>query len=415
MAARAVVVLTVCAGLCGAGSPPEDLVQRAAQAPPEIAAWLLLKQVTPDRVPSKERRMAVLEDVFDLASRASMPYPLARASSEVPFDSVAGKRQEASLQNLDGLGLQVRAVLAMMNLDPARAREMALSMPVPTPPKASCGDPLVARVDEYYGLALAIARRGFTAKQREEGRPAQYLTHVIEMSSTPGQLLGAVRLVSQFEANEKDRAALVAALGSAMRTAGADPRAFAAVPELEEEVDGLVKQSPEGAALAEAYKAFVGVQSAKPCAADEAPAGLLSKSPARELARALSAPRDSTSSTEDDGKARFSAVLHRVESWQPEQGQDAMEFFQSKAALYRNLLDAAPDDALLNGTIGSFVGFLRDTPVKAENPAEWMAQFRRVLQPWAPAGQRSVAMAREEIRRSGDAVMNLLAESGESF
>lgn len=413
MIARTVLVLTACAGLCGAGSPPEDLVQRASQAPPEIAAWLLLKQVTPDRMPSKERRMAVLEEVFDLASRASMPYPLVRASAEVTFDSVAGKRQEASLQNLDGLGLQVRAVLAMMNLNPARAQEMALSMQVPVPPKTTCADLLVARVDEYYGLALAIARRGFTAKQREEGRPAQYLAHIVAMSASPGQLLGAVRLVSQFEANEKDRAALIAALGSAMRTAPAEPRAFAAVPELEEEVEGLVRQSPEGGPLAEAYKAYVGVQTAKPCAADEAPATLLSKGTAKELTRALSAKPENPA--EDDRQARFTVVLHRVESWRPEQGQEAMEFFQSKAAVYRSLLDAAPDDALLNGTIASFVGFLRDTPVKAENPAEWMAQFRRVLQPWAPAGQRSVAMAREEIRRSGDALMNLLSESGESF
>ncbi|MBN9663767.1 MAG: hypothetical protein J0H49_36545 [Acidobacteria bacterium] len=413
MIARTVLTLTACAGLCGAGSPPEDLVQRAAQAPPEIAAWLLLKQATPDRMPSKERRMAVLEEAFDLAAKASMPYPLVRASAEVTSDSIAGKRQEASLQNLDGLGLQVRAVLAMMNLSPARAQEMALSMEVPAPPKAGCADLLVARVDEYYGLALLVARRGFTAKQREEGRPAQYLAHIIGMSAGPGQLLGAVRLVSQFEANEKDRAVLIAALGSAMRTAAAEPRAFAAVPELDEEVDALVRQSPEGGPLAEAYKAFVGVQTSKPCPAEEAPPTLLSKGPALELTRALGSKAGG--SGEDDARARFSAVLHRTESWRPEQGEEAMEFFQSKAAVYRSLLDAAPDDALLNATIASFVGFLRDTPVKTENPAEWMAQFRRVLQPWAPAGQRSVAMAREEIRRSGDAVMNLLAESGESF
>lgn len=390
-------------------------MQRAAQAPPEIAAWLLMKQATPERIPSKERRMAVLEEAFELASRASMPYPLVRASEAVTFDSVAGKRQEASLQNLDGLGLQVRAVLAMMNLSPAKAQEMALSMQVPVPPKTTCADLLVARVDEYYGLALAIARRGFTAKQREEGRPAQYLAHIIAMSSTPGQLLGAVRLVSQFEAGEKDRAALMAALGSAMRTAGADPRAYAAVPELDDEVDVLAQGSPEGGALTEAYKAFVGVQTSKPCPADEAAATLLSKGPAKDLTRSLNELRMTSNSTEDDRPARFNVLLHRVESWRPEQGQDAMEFFQAKSAVYRSLLDTAPEDASLNGTIASFVGFLRDTPVKSEHPAEWLAQFRRVLQPWAPAGQRSVAMAREEIRRSGDALMSLLAESGESF
>ncbi|MGJ5815527.1 hypothetical protein [Paludibaculum fermentans] len=415
MIARALLWAGACAGICLAASPPEDLVQRAAQAPPEIAAWLLMKQATPERIPSKERRMAVLEEAFELASRASMPYPLVRASAEVSFDSVAGKRQEASLQNLDGLGLQVRAVLAMMNLSPARAQEMALSMQVPAPPKATCADLLVARVDEYYGLALAIARRGFTTKQREEGRPAQYLAHIIAMSSTPGQLLGAVRLVAQFETGEKERTALIAALGSALRSAPADPRSFAAVPELDEEVEGLVQGSQEGTLLASAYKYFVGVQQAKPCPADEAPEPLSAKGLARDLGQALNELRMASDAKADDWTPRFTAVLHRVEGWRPEQGQDAMEFFQGKAGLYRKLLDVAPDDALLNASLASYVGFLRDTPVKSDHPAEWMAQFRRMLQPWAPAGQRSVAMAREEIRRSGDAVMNLLADSGESF
>ncbi|WP_321476103.1 hypothetical protein [uncultured Paludibaculum sp.] len=44
-----------------------------------------------------------------------------------------------------------------------------------------------------------------------------------------------------------------------------------------------------------------------------------------------------------------------------------------------------------------------------------MAQFRRVLLPWAPAGQRSVEMAREEIRRNGNAVTRVLAEAGTTF
>jgi hypothetical protein len=44
-----------------------------------------------------------------------------------------------------------------------------------------------------------------------------------------------------------------------------------------------------------------------------------------------------------------------------------------------------------------------------------MLYFQRMVMPWSPGGMKSVAAAKEEIRRSGDGVMNLLVDAGFAF
>lgn len=380
-------------------------MERAAAAPPEIGAWLLLKQATVDRVPAKERRIALVEEAYRLAGQARLRYPLARATAEVRSDTLAGQRVEASQLHLDGLSLHVRAVLAMMSLDPAKSLQMTLEMPMPTPPRAACADQVIARVDEYYGLALRMAERGFPAKQRAEGRPLVFLTRVVAESTGPQQLLGAARMLAAYRGSEDERAALTAVLAGSLMSAPADPRAYAAVPELAEAVQRV-------GGLDEAYAAFVKTQEARACPAETSAEGLWAESESKALALTFTGLRTERGG---DWAERFAAVLHRVESLRAEQGEDPLAFFEKKAGLYRMLLDLGPEDRLLASMLGSFADFLRGSGEKTEHPAEWLAQFRRLLQPWAPAGVQSVEMARVEIARGGDAVMSLLAEARVPF
>lgn len=119
-----------------------------------------------------------MEEAFRLAAQARQPYPLAVAIYPLPPASEAARLLEANQEHLDGLGLQVRAVQAMMRLDPGRALDMTLRMPIPSPPRRTCRDSMVARVEEYYGLALQMAQRGFPSKAKAEGRPLQFLTGI---------------------------------------------------------------------------------------------------------------------------------------------------------------------------------------------------------------------------------------------
>lgn len=386
---------------------PENWLERIYVAPPEIGARVLFNHLAPDR----KKRAEQLEEVFRLAGQARMPYPL---MAQAPGDSAAGKQMEARLTRLDGLGLQVMAVQTMMAVNPARGREMALEMRVPAAPAASCESAAVAVLDQYYGLALQIARRGFTAKQRDDGEPLKYLLGIVAASTSPEQLQGAVSLIRQYGGTDEERGVLLSALAVSLKSAAPNPRAYAATPALAEEMGVLVRQSPNSG-LDEAWSAYQKTQQkAEPCE-DTGNYVFWEEGTGRELQRELARLRPVPEKPDAEYEARVTALLHRVEEWRKEEGAPAMALFHMKALLFRGLLDLAATDTLLQGIMASFVQFLRDAPAKTESPAEWMLHFQRMVQPWSPGGMKGVAIAKEEIRRSGDGVMNLLADAGLAF
>jgi hypothetical protein len=113
--------------------------------------------------------------------------------------------------------------------------------------------------------------------------------------------------------------------------------------------------------------------------------------------------------------ARVIDLLHRLEAWRGDSDTPPLAHFHMKSILYKNLLDYCENEAILSAVLPSFITFLSTSSAKTETPAEWLMHFRRVTLPWAPAGMKSVELARREIRRSGDAIMNLWLDAGESF
>jgi hypothetical protein len=321
---------------------------------------------------------------------------------------------EARLSRLDGLGLQVQAVQTMMTVNPARGREMALEMKIPSPPPATCERIEVPILDQYYGLALMLAKRGFTAKQREDGEHLRFLLRVVSASTSPEQLQGVVSLLRQYGGDEEERGALLAALGASLRLSAPNPRAFAATPALEMEMEQLRKQTGD-AGLAEAWAAFLKTQKdAKAC---EQPGNFLfwETGTGQELQMQLNRLRPAPVSPGADWEARYVAVLHSVEEWREEEDAPPIAHFHMRALAYRALLDMAMTDGLLASVMSSFVQFMRSAPAKTESPAEWMIHFQRMVLPWSPGGMKTPAKAKEEIRRSGDAVMNLLVDAGMAY
>ncbi len=380
-----------------------DLLDRIYSAPPEIAANILLRNLDKDRA----KRGAQLEEVFRLAGQAKMPFPvMAQANS----DTLAGKQMEARLEQLDGLSLQVRAVRSMISVNPQRALEMAIEMPVPAPPLISCKDASVAQLDQYYGLVLDMARRGFTAKQREDGEHLQYMLRVIYASIRPEQLQGATALVRTYEGPEEEMAALYAALASSLRAASANPRAFASTPALAMEMEALQKRA-RSPVLDEALAAYLKTQRSEEACGPAENFQFWENGESREISKELSKLRPAPAKPDADWESRYTAALHRVESWLKEDETPAMAHFHMKALAFRSLLEASATDDLLGKTVASFIAFLKDAPAKMESPAEWMIHFRRATAPWAPGGPRSTEIARQEIRRGGDAVMNLLLDA----
>jgi hypothetical protein len=437
-----------------------SILQRAPAAPPEIASKIILKwgsNVT--SVPDRARRIEYVEEAFRLGGQARQPYPLAAGIRPAPAESVAARLLEANQERLDGLGLQVRAAQAMMALAPRRALEMTLQMPIPSPPRRTCKDSMVARVEEYYGLALQMAQRGFSTKEKAEGRPLQFLTGIVAASTTPEQIQAAAAMLRAYNGTPEDTATLVSAFSSALLQAQPNSRGFIATPATGEELAVLVRRlRAEGQnlmPLLEAYRSYLVTQwngeacpglpeahgllifndtmrqdagldqeippidpkTLKPKRSDDQAANSAfgDEGESREIAKEMAWLRRPPEKPGADWEAKFTALLHRIEAWQPEDGAPPLAHFHMKAGAFRDLLPAAISESLLESLQSSFCAYLRDAPAKTESPAEWMIHFRRMTAPWGPLGMKSVAIARREIRRGGDGLMNLLIDAGETF
>ena len=135
----------------------------------------------------------------------------------------------------------------------------------------------------------------------------------------------------------------------------------------------------------------------------------------REIFKEMAGLRHPPEKAGPEWESKFTALLHRIEAWQPEDGVTPLAHFHRKAGAFRDLLPAAISEPLLETLQSAFCTYLRDAPAKTESPAEWMIHFRRMTMPWGPLGARSVEIAKREIRRGGDGLMNLLVDAGETF
>jgi len=383
-----------------AAAEPDWLV-RIHTVPPEIGASLLLKVADRDL----PKRADLVEEAFRLGGQARMRWPEFAAVSP---DSMEARRVEASFEQLDALNLQARAVEAMLRIQPRRALEMALEMAMPSPRQAGCSTATLPDLGRFYGVALQMGMRGFPLKMRAEGRHMDYLLRVLGASATAAHLAAAAPMVALYDGPEEEKTALISALAFSMRGARASPREAPLLDRIREAVARLAGL-PGGEALAEAMKSLeASVLEAEPCP-DQAGFLLWGSGTGAALREAVAAFRRSAGGGERE--LQFAALLGRIESWRGERETPAMAHFHMKALLLRDLLEMAPTEASLAAVISSYVRFLGASPAKTESPAEWVVHFRRLLLPLAPLGRKSVDLAVAEIRRSGDPLMNLLADA----
>src|SRR5690349_18326982 len=120
--------------VCAAAIPSEFArdVEMARRTPGEFAADALLRIAATGKV-AKIDRIALLEEAFRRAGEAQQRFK--RHPGIVKGADGASFLQHAYDQNLDGLSLRLRAVDAMLQLDPVKARNLFLQIPALKLPK----------------------------------------------------------------------------------------------------------------------------------------------------------------------------------------------------------------------------------------------------------------------------------------
>jgi hypothetical protein len=447
----------------------QELAYAAPVAPPELAADILIKLATlpieafnhPDH---RARRAEWIERAFQLSAHARHPWRrvagVVRASHT---DSDAGILSSSLEARLDVLSLRCRAVRAMLDLNPARARE-TFEQIVLRIPSLTCKDAMRYTVDDYYLLLDEIYPRTLTAKELREGRYLDILERQLRLIDAPAKLDPAARMLLRLQLPPEDFTRLLNAYSAAFFRIDADDRAFTtgANHSLTQATFDLIKKSQQlglsVTPLVEGMRSyFIRHLKAVRCADSADPKGA-----GATLANVLDlfnsnlvklAPHLRPISAQDriplraEGEAEVTDLwstpasrpfLDRLRSFrlgrqplgEPAWEQSVRDFrndletwkknsdlpdsliFHQLCFAYLPLIEMTPLGPLRDSLVRDYIAILASSSMQRDSPPEWYWEFRRLIRLHG-ARAHELEQIEDEIRNSGNTLMRFLLAAGQ--
>jgi hypothetical protein len=236
-----------------------SVIDMARHVSGEFGADALIRIAATGKL-DKATRIQLLEEAFQRAAEAQQP--LKRRVALLKAASASGFFQRAYQQNLDGLSLRLRAVEAMLALDPPKARGLFLEIPPLQLPKVTCAGYLVYDVSLYYDVLGHVARRSFTPKEVAEGEPVRLLARFAAGVDAASEIEPAARMLAASTVGNADFQALITAFGGAVSQIYGDDRSFtAAVSDANRKIlalaDDARKRQVPPTGLIEGYRRFL--------------------------------------------------------------------------------------------------------------------------------------------------------------
>jgi len=341
----------------------------AAAAPPVFYAQALLRVAESPGLKDKEWKLELIDRAFQsaAAARNSIQKRLTNAKDE--NSTREGRIANAGKLGLDRLTLQTRAVKAMLTVNPKHARELFAAIRRPAPAQPQCNDALVDDSASYFDTALNLAAVSFTSEERKRDDVALFLNDLLVQIASSVEIRPATNMVkiiapalttAQSKLLSSSLAAVVQALEAAPRCT--DSKITNNTPLLSEagQLSNHIRQLWFG-----------------------------------ENKALLTWDQKSTPQWTD----QFSAVLHEIESLQPESGEPESSFFYRKGAALFSMVAAAPEGTLRDKTRQQYIGFLTASNFQQENVVEWFASAVDLL-------NASRTMTGIELRKTFDALEN---------
>jgi hypothetical protein len=169
------------------------LADDAGAAAPEFASDALIRIASSSRIVDPVWRRELLDEAFMRAYGVRDSYR--RGSTQpIPPDSRQGAQLLAYTTSLTRVSLQVRAAQLMAFADPERARELFEWIELNLAP-ATCDDPLVPAVDEYYSALSLIARTTFGENR---GEALRFLSMYLWRAHLPSEIPAVARALERF-------------------------------------------------------------------------------------------------------------------------------------------------------------------------------------------------------------------------
>ncbi len=201
------------------------LLDKARAVPAQYGSDAILRIVQSSLISDAETKTALIEEAFQLASRAQYPFKrVGLPGSNV--DTRDGYLAYAYGLKLDALSLQCRAIRAMVLMNARKAREMLGNIAVPKLPEQNCADALLPDVAELYDTLREVAQRAFTSQQVKEGEQSRFLEMYVESATSPLHVGPIAKMIREVRPSAQQLDFLVHSLSSALEKIAADDRSF---------------------------------------------------------------------------------------------------------------------------------------------------------------------------------------------
>ena len=427
------------------------LVADAAAIPSEFAADALLRIAGSGLVDDAQWRREMLETAYMRAYAAQEPYR--RTSVGVPQDTRQGAMTLAAESTLNRVSLQVRSTLLLAPDFPARARELFEWIDLNLDP-ASCSDPLVPAVDEYYAALAALARTTFDGAHRDDA--LRFLELFLWRARLPTDMPSVARALLRFRPDRDEAAHLETAFRAILDLGALDPRGFSTAT-----LD-IVARSGElqhadrdlgvsGLYVMEGLRAYLMAQLSGPRCADSITESLTPATfndtvrgldpfadvkpidaqvrPARLLAAARIDPYWATGDARrlhdellqlrgpgrdpvplkvrqtDEWRHRAERFLVDVDHWTGRGEASERDAFYQKAVLFTGILDLMPPSETRASGVRLFVDFLRHADIERTRRNLWFLFVSRLASTRGDMRKDAIAA----LERSGHPILSLYA------
>ncbi len=402
------------------------LADDAANAPPEFAADALIRIASSSRMLDARWRHDLLDEAFMRAYGVREPYRRA-TTQPIPPDTRQGAQQLAYTTALTRVSLQVRAAQVMAFADPERARELFEWIDLDVTP-ASCADPLVPAVDEYYNALSLLARTTFGGDRAEALR---FFSFYLWRAHLPSEMPAVAKALEKFEPRTEEAPFLEGLYHWILLGGVSDARGFSssALDVVSRTADLHLAYRRRGASSArmlDAVRPYLVTQLKAPRCSDSVsesqtpaafnavirrlnledevkPIDAGSVRPSRLLGVARIDPYWQTADSRRlygdwislrgtdkappservrqsrEWRAQAERLLTQVELWNGRREADERDYLYQKSTLFMGLIDLMPPGAERTRAVRSMIEFLRHADDR-DRRALWFAFVQRLLE-----------------------------------
>ena len=443
-------------------SDAQPLIDLARSAPAEFAADSLIRVAALPQIP-RAKQLELLQQAFEYAGIAQHPYKLQSAVTRMGGSAAFLNR--AYLQGLDGMTLRLRAIEAIIPLDPKDAWERFEQLPPLQLPALGCAQ------NQGYDVSLYYEVLGRVAGQHSVDR---YLAAL----SSPAQVGPAARMLSRLGVGNDAFRTAIAALAGALRRIGPDDRSFTMATSAGAEVLTLVEacrnRGVPAVIVIDAYRQYLVSHLAGERCADNAQTqnntanlgtGVVNEpladlrsadtvrlfnekireAPVKAIERyeTYASKTEGTASTagacddaaclavresyrhllfnsvgvaysaderaKQEWRDQLPGLLEKLDQWNDAASSDPVAAFAAKCSFYSELAGVAVAPADRDAIYRAMVEFVRRSGLRGENRMEWFLPLNALIGRAAmyPAGSGPLI---EELANSPDPVIALYAQ-----